>query len=62
MTPTYTDLAAYRTYQVNHEVGHYLGHGHVSCPGSDRAAPVMLQQSMDLGRCVPNSWPTLDGS
>ncbi|MFC0672979.1 DUF3152 domain-containing protein [Brachybacterium hainanense] len=62
MTPTYTDLSTYRAYMVNHEVGHFLGHRHEACPGAGRAAPVMLQQSMDLGGCVPNAWPAADGA
>lgn len=56
-TPTYADLAEYRAYLVNHEVGHFLGHGHVDCTGDGDPAPVMLQQSMDLQGCVPNAWP-----
>lgn len=61
-TPTYSDTAEYRAYMVNHEVGHYLGHHHVDCPGAGRAAPVMLQQSMDLGGCRINAWPASDGA
>ncbi|WP_193103274.1 DUF3152 domain-containing protein [Brachybacterium sp. FME24] len=61
MTPTYDDLPAYRAYMVNHEVGHYLGHDHASCGGEGQPAPVMLQQSMGLDGCDPNSWPLADG-
>lgn len=57
MTPTYDDLGTYRAYLVNHEVGHFLGLGHVECPAEGRTAPVMMQQSMELGGCVPNAWP-----
>jgi hypothetical protein len=52
------DLIAYRTYQINHEVGHGLGHGHLGCTGEGDLAPVMMQQTKTVGSCVPNGWPT----
>lgn len=61
MTPTYTDRQGYRVYMINHEVGHLLGHKHETCPAKGHAAPVMLQQSMDLGGCRANPWPVYDG-
>lgn len=39
-TPVYaTDVDAYRALIINHEVGHFLGHGHVTCPGAGKAKP-----------------------
>ncbi len=53
-----SDLTGYRTYVLNHEVGHYLGKRHRGCPGSGRPAPVMMQQTKGVGSCVAQPWPT----
>jgi Protein of unknown function (DUF3152) len=53
-----TDVAAYRTYLVNHEVGHGLGHGHAYCAGAGKVAPVMMQQTYGLKSCTAWPWPT----
>jgi hypothetical protein len=55
-----TEVARYRIYQVNHEVGHGLGHQHRQCPGKEQRAPVMVQQTLDLGGCQP--WPYPSGA
>jgi hypothetical protein len=55
-----SDVARYRVYQVNHEVGHGLGHQHRQCPGKGTRAPVMVQQTLDLGGCKP--WPFPSGA
>ncbi|MFI2425892.1 DUF3152 domain-containing protein [Streptomyces sp. NPDC018955] len=47
----------YRALIINHEMGHFLGHGHVTCGGAGRLAPVMMQQIKGLHGCVANAWP-----
>ncbi|HEY7101413.1 MAG TPA: DUF3152 domain-containing protein [Mycobacteriales bacterium] len=56
------DVALYRVYVINHEVGHALGNGHLQCPRNGALAPVMMQQTLGVttpgvGTCKPNPYP-----
>jgi hypothetical protein len=52
-------LRDYRDMVINHETGHWLGHGddNYHCGGAGHLAPVMQQQSIDLMGCSFNPWP-----
>lgn len=51
------DLALYRRYLVNHEVGHGFGRGHQACGGDGQVAPVMMQLTKSTYGCQPNALP-----
>jgi hypothetical protein len=57
------DISDYRTYVVNHEVGHALGKAHQGCRTQGGPAPVMMEQTFglsddyiaELNRTMPGS-------
>ena len=48
-------LGEFRTHEINHETGHWLGQGHFSCMGGPAA--VNQQQFRSLAGCTANAWP-----
>jgi hypothetical protein len=57
----FPDLNVYRNMVINHEVGHFLGFGHVRCPGAGQLAKIMQRQSDTLEGCQLNPYPYPDG-
>jgi hypothetical protein len=53
--PSKLDLNEYRQYVMSHEMGHILGHDHTTCPGAGHPAPIMMQQTLGIGACSPNT-------
>ena len=53
-------LEDYRQYMVSHEIGHILGFEHVHCPCIKCKAPIMMQQTLGIGKCIPNTKITND--
>lgn len=49
------NLEDYRQYMVSHEIGHILGHDHKKCPCKGCDAPIMMQQTLGIGECRPNT-------
>ena len=55
------DMELYHAYVVNHEVGHALGaHTHRTTCTADGRTPVMMQQTLGTGGCIPSPWPSAE--
>ena len=54
------DIDGYRTYLVNHEVGHSLGLDHLKRRDYiNKICPVMVQQTKGTEGTIANCWPTV---
>lgn len=53
----FASLDAWHAYLVNHAVGRFLGEPAEKCAKKGKPAPVMLDQSGNLGGCTANPWP-----
>ena len=56
---TGSTLRDYRHLVVNHEVGHWLGHPHLThtCSAPTQLAPLMIDSFTRHDTCAPNAWP-----
>lgn len=57
MPAAFASADAWQAYLVNHAVGLVLNKPAETCPKKGRPAPVMLDQSGNLGGCTANPWP-----
>lgn len=60
MVPAWNNADEHRAWLVNHHVGLHLQQGVAFCQGAGLPAPVMAEQTTDLGGCLPNAWPQLN--
>lgn len=51
-------LPAYRAYMVQHELGHALGLQHARPGKAGEPAPIMVQQTLGIGECIPYPFPS----
>lgn len=47
-------IKTYRQYVILHEVGHFLGLDHLKCECNNCPAPIMMQQTLGIGKCSKN--------
>ncbi|PFG18271.1 uncharacterized protein DUF3152 [Propionicimonas paludicola] len=53
----FAGTGAWRAYLINRAAGLFLGEPAERCPKKGRPAPVMSDQSGNLGGCTANPWP-----
>jgi hypothetical protein len=60
--PDFPTLRQYRTYLINHEVGHGLAKGHWFCPAEGGAGKLMMQQTYTMAdNCSPERFARPNG-